>query len=172
QLHEIAVATRASPFELLHYHTPFRFITAFMTPAQTRMLSDAFQRGSILSQPSLSQSATVGKKAPRFCPSCAKEELSLYGESYWHVRHNLPFVERCPKHGTALLEINRVTDQFSARLPPDECEGIPVRTLTPPALSSWLATQSIATLKTIMRQEVAQWSKHYRSLAESRNFPR
>ena len=39
----------------------------------------------------------------RFCPACLTEDLSKYGEAYWHRLHQAPGVMVCPVHEEVLL---------------------------------------------------------------------
>jgi len=38
----------------------------------------------------------------RYCPICAEEDRSRYGETYWHRQHQLDHVDICPAHGCRL----------------------------------------------------------------------
>jgi hypothetical protein len=40
----------------------------------------------------------------RFCKSCWKEEIQMYGEPYWHRVHQLPGVMMCPHHKKPLMD--------------------------------------------------------------------
>lgn len=44
----------------------------------------------------------------RYCPLCAKEDRTLYGESYWHRSHQLAGVGVCPVHGCKLLNSSAI----------------------------------------------------------------
>lgn len=171
QLREISNATRASPSELLHEHTPFRFITAFMSPAETSRVEANLIEGSQGSLAVLVQSVTIGGRQPRYCPLCVKDDLRTYGESYWHRKHNLPFVDECPVHGALLVTPPRVGSCFSGSRPPDECDGTPIERTLDGEAASWLGRQSIATLETSFRQSVDEWSAGYRVIAQQRGFP-
>lgn len=173
QLREIAEGTGASPAELLHEHTPFRFITAFMPIKMTEGFSNSIIAGTRGCVASLCQSVTVAGRQPVYCPQCVRDDLRAFGESYWHRQHNLPFIDECPTHQTPLLGIRKHHWSFSVATPPDECSGEPVdRLLEPGPVASWLAQQSIATLRTTFRQSVEAWSTKYREIAEYRDFPR
>ncbi|MFS1510585.1 MULTISPECIES: TnsD family Tn7-like transposition protein [unclassified Vibrio] len=41
----------------------------------------------------------------KYCPHCAKEEVSKYGVPYWHCLHQITGVDACPKHGIWLSHI-------------------------------------------------------------------
>jgi uncharacterized C2H2 Zn-finger protein len=34
----------------------------------------------------------------RYCPDCTREDISIYGEAYWHRTHQLPGMVYCTKH--------------------------------------------------------------------------
>ena len=40
----------------------------------------------------------------RYCPVCAKEDRSNYGETYWHRKHQIQGCGVCDKHGCRLIE--------------------------------------------------------------------
>lgn len=40
----------------------------------------------------------------RFCPDCIRSDTREYGESYWHLIHQIEGVEYCPVHGTRLID--------------------------------------------------------------------
>lgn len=172
QLRAIANATRASPSELLHEHTPFRFITAFMSSRETDRVAAGIIGGSQGSLAVLVQSVTIGGRQPRYCQLCVKDDLRTYGESYWHRKHNLPFVDECPVHGVLLVGPQRVGSCFSGSSPPDECDCTPIARMLDGETGSWLARQSIATLETTFRQSVDEWSARYRAIAQQSGFPR
>lgn len=172
QLREISEGTSASPAELLHEHTPFRFITAFMSPEMTSRFEKSIIDGTHGSLASLCQSVTVGGRGPMYCPQCVREDLHAFGESYWHRQHNLPFVDECRIHQYPLFAIRKHHWSFSASISPHECSGEAVdRLLERGPVASWLAQQGIATLRNTFRQSVEAWSTQYRAMAEYRNFP-
>ena len=39
----------------------------------------------------------------KYCPVCKKEDELIYGESYWHVCHQIPLVYKCLKHNHKLI---------------------------------------------------------------------
>ena len=39
----------------------------------------------------------------KYCPLCAAEERNLYGEAYWHRKHQIRNMNVCPKHGARLV---------------------------------------------------------------------
>lgn len=170
-LNTLAEAMCLTPLNLLHAHTPFRFITAFMTNEFTEYLARQLTSGSYGSLSVLCQSVTFGRLRPRYCPSCVQEDLRIFGESYWHRKHNLPFVDVCCLHDLPLLQVPKTINSFAVSRPPDESEAIPVEKNFQSEVSEWLAHQSISKLETTFRQRVEDWSSAYREIAIQRNFP-
>lgn len=39
-----------------------------------------------------------GREGLKFCPVCAKEDETRYGEPYWHREHQIPLMPLCPRH--------------------------------------------------------------------------
>ena len=171
QLPQIAEATRLTPFELLHEHTPFRFITAFMPKEVTEHIARKLISGTYRNLAVLSQSVTFGARQPRYCACCVQEDLKVFGESYWHRKHNLPFVDECYLHNLPLLQIQKTINSFAAGCSPAESNAVPVSRMLQREVSEWLAHQSISTLETTYRQRVEDWSTAYRDMAKRRNFP-
>lgn len=40
----------------------------------------------------------------RYCPLCVKEDRDIYGEAYWHRKHQIRAVHICTKHGCMLID--------------------------------------------------------------------
>jgi hypothetical protein len=45
-----------------------------------------------------------GEQYLRFCPLCVKEDREIYGETYWHRKHQIRNVSICTKHKCKLME--------------------------------------------------------------------
>ena len=45
-----------------------------------------------------------GERYLRFCPLCVKEDREIYGETYWHRKHQIRNMRICPKHKCMLME--------------------------------------------------------------------
>ena len=171
RLEAIAHATRATPLELLHHHTPFRYITAFMSPKETDRFAETIIDGSQGNLASLVQSVTIGGRQARYCPDCRTEDLATFGDSYWHRKHNLPFIDYCHRHSTALHELPNSLGGFAVAGLPEDYSGIAIECAESNA-APWLEEQSIATLQTRFRRSVEDWYGIYRELAIQRGFPR
>lgn len=44
-----------------------------------------------------------GEQYLRFCPLCVKEDREIYGETYWHRKHQIRNVSICTKHKCKLM---------------------------------------------------------------------
>ena len=51
------------------------------------------------------------RKGAYLCPSCVARDEGILGYSYWRAFHQLPGIDACPTHGTALAVV-RVVDAF------------------------------------------------------------
>lgn len=45
-----------------------------------------------------------GERYLWFCPLCVKEDREIYGETYWHRKHQIRNMRICPKHKCMLME--------------------------------------------------------------------
>lgn len=54
----------------------------------------------------------------KYCPCCVQEDISNYGHSFWHVKHQLPSITHCYIHDLQLIEDSaRLRDLRGALLP-------------------------------------------------------
>lgn len=170
----LAEGMSLKPADLLYGHTVFPYSTARMGRHETdRLARNIIELGG-KSLAVLVQSASVGKGTPRYCHSCIVEDLQRYGESYWHRRHNLPFIQRCSIHDELLFALppkRKSTALVVTRLP-EECDGQVVRELLPEPISSTLMRLSINCLEGLDRRDELGWRREYRRLAELKGYPR
>lgn len=86
---------------LLMQHTAYPYATAFNTTTRATSLREAMMYGGGRGMQSLS-GLKGGRRAVdqklRFCPLCAAADQRTYGESYWHLLHQLSSVLVCPDH--------------------------------------------------------------------------
>lgn len=59
-----------------------------------------------------------GKKEQylKYCPICAKEDRNLYGETYWHRKHQIRNMMICAKHKCMLEDSNVFVNSKSSRM--------------------------------------------------------
>lgn len=82
--------------DIVFKHTIFNyFLRIYDLDEKERLLND-IKKGSVKmpKNPNL----IAEKPKLRYCPICRQEELEQYGESYWHMSHQLPLASICMKH--------------------------------------------------------------------------
>lgn len=175
-LPEIARMTRVDSEELALRHTILPYVTAFMSPRQALAM-----RSKVLGPPtdepgslaSLIKSVTQGTRLFRVCELCIRDDVSRFGEGYWHRSHFLPGVYSCSVHGSPLRDAdevatarpgaaNRLADIVSLRT--SAPSGLPGR-----ALLSELAGLSLATLADGWRHR-EDWFEIYRDQATEKGY--
>lgn len=101
---KLSLASGTDAEELMWSHTVFPYATAFM-PASARAELVAKALDPKVNEDclaSLTKSASHGVPFRRLCSLCVKEELTKYGESYWHRQHLLPGTFVCRVHDVML----------------------------------------------------------------------
>lgn len=171
QLQPIAAALAMPADELLFRHTPFPYVTAFLSPEQTLRLANYYCLSPHPTSSALSQSVTTGGAIARFCEDCIDDDHQKYGEDYWHRRHNLPFVSRCWKHGSLLKMTDRRRAGVTVTGLPHEQRGTTVVPIFEEYIHSFLEPISIELLDSTFRQPPEAWQSGYRNVAMQRGFP-
>lgn len=167
----IAAALSIPADELLFLHTPFPYVTAFLSLEQTRRLASTYGSSRHTTASALSQSATTGGASARYCEFCIEDDRRDFGEDYWHRRHNLPFVTRCWKHGSLLRKSNQSRAGISVIGLPHEQQGEFVTPIFTEHIHALIEAHSIALLDSTYRQSPEKWQLRYREIAASRGFP-
>ncbi|MGX9931513.1 TnsD family transposase [Virgibacillus salarius] len=87
--------------ELIRNHTMYPFYSVFLPTEKAQSIYDSMMDDdgkSIYMQSGIMASSVPQNRYLRYCPVCAKEDLSMYGEMYWHRIHQLPGNTICAKH--------------------------------------------------------------------------
>ncbi len=115
----LAEAMNKDPKRVLWEHTSFPYAVAFMSSKQVAWqeakLLEARDAGSV-SLGAFARSAAQGLAGLRFCRDCAREDITAFGESYWHRTHCLPAVHGCIKHNAPLHCCQRAQRTLSQQL--------------------------------------------------------
>ena len=87
--------------QLIDAHTALPFYAPFLSAERhqlirQRMMEDGKQAITIL--PKSDMPILSPPKQLRYCPACAAEHRSQYGETYWNRLHQLPGIVVCHKH--------------------------------------------------------------------------
>lgn len=157
--------------KLLFFHTPFPYVTAFMSLEQTRRLASTYSSSLHTTSSALSQSATTGGACARYCEACIDDDRREFGEDYWHRRHNLPFVTRCWKHGSLLRKANQRREGINVIGLPHEQQGVLVTPIFAENIHALVEARSVALLDSTYRQSPKKWQQGYREIAAKRGFP-
>lgn len=89
--------------ELLMKHTLFPYYATFLPKSLSNelrrvMFESNAKTGKAHALAGLLASVIKHPEKLRYCATCAKTDIRLYGESYWHRIHQLPGVHICPTH--------------------------------------------------------------------------
>lgn len=91
--------------EMVMKHTIYPYYSRFLSEDKKKDLLMAMCDGISRANPSAflgqNQSGVVSRLY--LCPLCANEDISLFGEPYWHRTHQLPGTLVCYKHNVCLL---------------------------------------------------------------------
>ncbi|MFN7152388.1 MAG: TniQ family protein [Acidovorax sp.] len=166
-LQRIAELGRIPLEQLVHEHTVFPYVTAFMSNAQSHSMHlDVLSLRDIRVM-TLARSARNGTAPLRFCTACAANDLAVYGETYWHRAHLLPAVYVCPIHRTRLISVDAsnfwddasIVQSRGRRSASEVCSDTEVA----------LAVASVATLDSnwVHRDD---WPLQYRATALSKGY--
>ncbi|MBU7006890.1 TnsD family transposase [Phosphitispora fastidiosa] len=83
-------------------HTFFNYYTLFGKEGVSQQVFDAMTTGSRLGaihmMTGMMASSISEPTYFRFCPYCVEEDFEKFGETYWHLSHQLPGVLVCLKH--------------------------------------------------------------------------
>lgn len=96
--------------ELIKHHTLYKYYTLFQ-PNDVKSKAKHYMKyggkpGAIHMFLGIVASTIKDCQYIRFCPNCVKQDRVNYGESYWHVSHQLPKVHYCQIHQEPLQDSN------------------------------------------------------------------
>ena len=88
-------------------HTLFPYYQPFLSRDRAHRIQASMKAdngGNIHTRAGIMASSVKTPQFLRFCPDCLQDDLSQYGESYWHRLHQIPGVLLCPAHGQPLQD--------------------------------------------------------------------
>lgn len=130
-LEQLAAATTRtwglSAEEILIKNSNFPVYSAYMSreaadKVKCRILLG--DMGSAATMMGINSAAIVRNRHLRICPECCREDVAVYGETYWHREHQLDGILVCSKHGLWLQQT-------------DCCSRVPPRSSHPDATVAW-----------------------------------
>ncbi|MCM1569126.1 MAG: TniQ family protein [Roseburia sp.] len=92
--------------QLIIGHTLFPYYTRCYSIAQKEKLLGQLCLGTSTVITSIRRFGQL--PAPRYCPLCAERDREAYGETYWHIVHQIPAMQVCPQHGCRLLSVEGI----------------------------------------------------------------
>lgn len=183
---EIAHHAGIAPRRLLWEHTVFPYSTAYLAREWiARVESSLLERPmqAPWSAVPLTQSVTQGLSHRRYCAACSAHDKAELGETYWHRKHNLPGVYRCPVHGTPLLEtqlsVRKGMHRFTSAMPGEvmgykKTFSVPIGVLADVARRSHGLLRQHATDRSVLvrqyRERVDELGMIHGPFAASREF--
>ena len=96
------------PEAVITQNTLFPYYTRFFLAEKKTALLEKACLGETPTITSLRRSANLSKWRPRYCPQCAEEDRAIYGEAYWHIEHQIPFLKICPNHKCSLYVLEEI----------------------------------------------------------------
>lgn len=94
--------------EIITKHTFFNFYTNFLDAKKKKFVKNSMvtgeNKGAIHMATGIMASNVKEKRYFCYCPDCIVKDLDDYGETYWHLTHQLNGVLVCTKHGSLLQE--------------------------------------------------------------------
>lgn len=107
-LNQIPDAYHVTIEEILS-HTWFPLFRPFFSKERISQVYDDIMNRTSNSSNYVSRVATqrnipVLSKEIKYCPLCMKEDYKNYGESFVHLKHQLAFIDFCPKHQIILID--------------------------------------------------------------------
>ncbi|WP_163528059.1 TnsD family Tn7-like transposition protein [Halobacillus ihumii] len=96
--------------EWIQEHTFFHYYTEFAKKQVKEQVYNAMatgnKPGAIHMMTGMMASNISEPSYFRFCPHCVGKDIECYGETFWHLSHQLPGVLVCLKHETLLQDSN------------------------------------------------------------------
>ncbi|MED3089729.1 TnsD family transposase [Bacillus toyonensis] len=93
--------------QLINNHTMYPYYAAFLLPKQAKQVKQSMldSKGSTIhTRIGVSASNVKLKTNLWVCSDCIREDMDIYGETYWRRIHQAPGVLICSKHETVLEE--------------------------------------------------------------------
>ncbi|MBQ7065290.1 MAG: TniQ family protein [Lachnospiraceae bacterium] len=91
--------------QLIEKHTMFPYYARFLSKERRNRAFDALcnMSGDYNNLLGIPKQKNGEQRYLRYCPLCAEYDRSVYGESYWHRKHQLMGVKICPRHNCRLI---------------------------------------------------------------------
>lgn len=88
--------------EILLKHTLLPYYMRFRHDAEKKTALERLTNGKGVTFSNIVLETPEEVQGCKYCPECYQEDMSRYGEPYWHREHQIPLMLACPKHGCKL----------------------------------------------------------------------
>lgn len=105
----LQMITREMPMEkVIENHNMFPYYGRFLQKERRNKAFEALvqMQGNYYNLLPIPKRKDDNKRYLRFCPLCAENDRSQYGEAYWHRKHQFQGVKICPLHRCYLINSN------------------------------------------------------------------
>ena len=94
---------------IIYHQTLFPYYGAFIPEERALKAIEIMRRGNLSKVYNMLGITSLGRENQslqffRHCPECVKEDVTNYGETFWHREHQIPGVIVCSKHNSYLLD--------------------------------------------------------------------
>ncbi len=99
--------------EIITTHTLYKYYTAFLTNERAKNVYDLMADGNgslIFTSLGMCNNTIKIDSVLKYCPICVEKDRKNYGESYWHIAHQLQGALMCYKHFCELKISNKSVD--------------------------------------------------------------
>jgi len=108
---------------LVNQHTLFPMFTPFQPQDRSRKIYEQMiSEDGTLIHSKMGGSPSYNIPYLRYCPICVKEDISSFGECYWHRSHQVQGFEICPKHLVFIEDSTVLTRSIFTNLGPTSAE--------------------------------------------------
>lgn len=93
--------------DFIYNNTLFPFYAPFIPEERATLILKAMKSNngsSINTRIGIMANTVQNSVYLRFCPLCLQEDITSYGEAYWHRVHQIPGVVLCTKHNIPILD--------------------------------------------------------------------
>lgn len=93
--------------DIIYKHTLYPLYAPFLPVIRAGQVLQSMKEdhgGSIHSRAGIMASTIALPRYFRYCPVCVIDDITRYGESYWHRLHQVPGILVCPVHYQGLLD--------------------------------------------------------------------
>lgn len=97
-----------NPYDIINQNTLFPYYMRFLSLEEKERRLRLYAQGLMPVVTQFRVKSNLDTWEPQYCPDCIIEDRKAYGEAYWHMTHQIPYIRVCPKHKKRLLTIEEL----------------------------------------------------------------